>query len=233
MQLGSSRFRADAGRQTGITLVELLVVMVILGIVTTMILGTWFALQSSFAHTSHASHAREFARDSVTRMTREIRDAQGYGGKNPIIRADRFVIVFSSTFNQANNSTTGTPPVETAFVYVESASRQSGSIYRVVDKNANGVDDELASVATYPPPVVDDVVNWWKPSVTAKVSLFRYTYFSDQGAFKTVNSMTGVASTARILSVHIRVLVDLNPRRAPVYMDLQTTAQPRNGRPSS
>jgi hypothetical protein len=80
---------------------------------------------------------------------------------------------------------------------------------------------------------VDDVVNWWKPSVTAKVSLFRYTYFSDQGAFKTVNSMTGVASTARILSVHIRVLVDLNPRRAPVYMDLQTTAQPRNGRPSS
>lgn len=239
MQPDSSRFAFGAARQAGITLVELLVVMVILGIVTTMILGTWFALQSSFAYTSHSSHARELARDSVTRMTREVRDAQGYGGANPITRADPFLIVFYSTFNQANNSTTGSPPVQTAFVYVPSASGKSGKIYRVLDKNANGVADELgdpvdpAAVASNGTVVVDNAVNWWEPSVTTKTSLFRYTYFADDGAFKTVDSMTGVASTARILSVHIRVLADLNPSRAPVYMDLQTTAQPRNGRPSS
>jgi len=33
--------------------------------------------------------------------------------------------------------------------------------------------------------------------------------------------------------VHIRVLVDLNPGKSPVYMDLQTTAQPRNMRPAT
>lgn len=239
MQPEVSRFAFGAARQTGITLVELLVVMVILGIVTTMILGTWFALQSSFAYSSHASSARESARDSLTRMTREVRDAQGYGGANPITRADRFLIVFYSTFNQANNSRTGTPPVQTAFVYLQSTSGKGGKIYRVLDKNANGVADEVgdpvdpAAVASNGSVIVDNVVNWWEPSVTTQTSLFRYTYFADDTTFKTVDSMTGVASTARILSVQIRVLVDLNPNRAPVYMDLQTTAQPRNGRPSS
>jgi len=30
------------------------------------------------------------------------------------------------------------------------------------------------------------------------------------------------------VSVNIRLIVDLNPRRSPVYLDLRSTVQPRN-----
>lgn len=223
------------GDEAGVSLVELLVAMSVLIVVTTMILVTWFALQSSFANTSRASSARESARDSVARMTREIRDAQGYDGSSPIVRADHFEIVFYSTFNQEGNSVTGSDPVQIAYAYRQSAAGKGGTIYRVVDRDGSpaGVADELLDVPQYGRVVVDNVVNWWEPSETAKTSMFKYTYFADNGVYKTVDSMTGLASTARVLSVQINVLTDLNPGHSPIYMNLKTTAQPRNGRPAT
>ena len=42
-------------RQAGITLVELLVTMIILSVVSTLTILTWFALQSSYARTVSAN----------------------------------------------------------------------------------------------------------------------------------------------------------------------------------
>ena len=92
-------------QQGGMTLVELLVAMLILSILTTMIIGTWIALQSSSAQTISSDRARETARDAMSRLRREIRDAQAQregqplAGSPAIISAGPTQIVFSTAFN--------------------------------------------------------------------------------------------------------------------------------------
>lgn len=225
--------RSPGRGHSGITLVELLVAISILAVVTTLILTSWFALQSSFAQTSRASQSREFARDAVARMTQEIRDAQAVGSGSAIITAERFKIEFYSAYNQADSDNARSVPRQTAFVYVASGADKSGKIYRVVDSNDSGsVADEVAGLPTSGRMVIDNVVNWGEPDATTKTSVFRYSFYDpDTAIFKTVDSMT--TSAAGIREVHIRVLVDLNPGQSPVYMDLKTTAQPRNMRPST
>lgn len=224
--------RAATGRQDGITLVELLVAMAIMTVITGMILMSWFALQKSFAQTSKASQSREFARDAVARMTQEIRDAQGSDQGSAITQASRFQIVFYSTYNMAGNNVPGSTPRQTAFVYQESGTTGVGSIYRVVDMNGTGLSDELANPAQYGRVVVADVVNGGQPNTSTKTSVFRYSYYDDLGNYRTADSVPDT-SPGTIRAVNIRVLVDLNPGHSPVYMDLQTTAQPRNMRPAT
>jgi len=222
------------GGHSGITLVELLVAMSILAVVTTLILASWFALQSSFAQTSRASQSREFARDAVARMTQEIRDAQAptLAGGSAITTAERFKIVFYSTYNQADNDNARSEPRQTAFIYVADGVAKSGTIYRVVDRGTNGVADELVDPATYGRVVVDNVVNWSEPDLSTPTSVFRYSFYDPATTvFKTNDNVN--TSAVGIREVHIRVLVDLNPGKSPVYMDLKTTAQPRNMRPST
>jgi prepilin-type N-terminal cleavage/methylation domain-containing protein len=228
----TGRTSSESGGQAGITLIELLVSISILAVVTTLVLGSWFALQSSFAHTSRSSQSREFARDAVTRMTQEIRDAQAVGTDSAIVTAERFKIVFYSTYNQADNSNALSAPRQTAFVYVASGEDKSGTIYRVVDANHTGVDDEIAGLPASGRAVVGNVVNWSEPDSTLKTSVFRYSYYDPNSAvFQAADNVS--TSSAGIREVHIRVLVDLNPGKSPVYMDLKTTAQPRNMRPST
>jgi prepilin-type N-terminal cleavage/methylation domain-containing protein len=228
---------AAARRQHGITLMELLIAMSILSVVTAMILVSWFALQSSFGQTSKASHAREFARDAVARMTQEIRDAQGSDQGSAITEATRWEIVFYSTYNMAGNATTGTTPRQTAFVYMPPTTTETGRIYRVVDRNGNGLADELgvnnSLVTTNGRLVVDNVVNWEEPNSTTKTSLFQYTYYTGNGSYTTVDDLPATESPTSIRAVQIRVLVDLNPGKSPVYIDMKTTAQPRNQRPAT
>ena len=234
-------------RQAGITLIELLVGMTILGVITTMILVSWFALQNSFAYSVNASHAREAARDAVSRMTVTIRDVQaasfGYqtGQVDAISAAESLKIVFNTSYQQLGNANVpalganNNAVVKACFIYVPPAtSPTDGKIYYVTDLNNNGLIDELAGPS---PPVgkiiVDHVVNNVRPTASG-TSVFTYTYFADDGTIKQVTDMTAAnISPARIYSVQIHVLVDLDPSHAPVYMDLQSTAQPRNMRPST
>jgi prepilin-type N-terminal cleavage/methylation domain-containing protein len=219
--------RTGARRQDGVTLMELLVAMSILAVITAMILVSWFALQKSFAQTSRASQSREFARDAVQRMTQEIRDAQGSDQGTAITEAGRWEIVFYSTYNMAGNATTGSAPRQTAFTYIAPTSTTSGKVYRVVDTNNNGVSDELADPEQYGRIVVDNVINQ-----DENRSLFRYWYYTSAGTY-TIASSVANTETTNIRAVQIRVLVDLNPGKSPVYMDLKTTAQPRNMRPAT
>ena len=225
-----------AGRQHGITLVELLIAMTILAVVSSMILMSWISLQKSYAQTSRASQSREFARDAVARLTQEIRDAQGSNQGSAITEAEPMRIVFYSTYNEAGNATPGLAPRQTAFVYQWSTATGSGKIFRVVDANGNGVADELGDndslAATNGRMIVDNVVNCNNPSAANPTSVFTYSYYDASGTYTTSDSPPD-ASITTIRAVHIRVLVDLNPGRSPVYMDLQTTAQPRNMRPAT
>lgn len=245
-------------RQRGITLIELLISMTVLAVITSMILMVWFALQNSFAYSVDASHQREAARDAVSRMSVTIRDAQSasfsYVTTGPvavITKAEGSEIDFNTSYARSGNAnilpnagTSGNnnAVVQACFIYVPSDSNPSdGKIYYVVDTDNNGLSNELGVPGGTPVKgriIVDHVVNNARP-VGNPTSVFTYTYFGD-----TVNpltndniyqakSVTGANNMSRIYSVQIHVLVDLNPGHAPAYMDLQSTAQPRNMRPST
>ena len=62
--------------QSGVTLVELLIVIIIMGIVSTMILGTRFALSKTYASATQSAEQRDHAQMAMERLTRELRDAQ-------------------------------------------------------------------------------------------------------------------------------------------------------------
>src|SRR5450756_1943873 len=70
--------------QKGLTLVELLIGIIIAGILTTMILMGWFSLQNSYSMSSQSTKQREAARDAMSRIVRELRDAQATGTDNPL-----------------------------------------------------------------------------------------------------------------------------------------------------
>ena len=67
-------------RQAGLTLIELLIVIIIGSVISGALLMTWFSLNDSYSFTTRSSEAQDFARDTVARMGREIRDAEGEGG---------------------------------------------------------------------------------------------------------------------------------------------------------
>ena len=232
-------------------MIELLVTISILAVLTTMILVSWFALQKSFAFSLKADDSRQAARDAVSRMTVAVRDAQDfqftYSSETvpAISTAEPNKIVFNTSYQRTNNAsvpTTATASgnhsvVEAAFVYVPSSSTPTnGAIYYVTDHNGNGLVDELASdtnVVANGRVVVKNVVNSVRPPGSS-TPVFMYTYFADDGAVRQTSSIsTAGVATSRIFSVQIHVLVDLDPSHAPVYMDIQSTAQPRNMRPQT
>lgn len=237
--------------ERGLTLIELLVTISILGVLTTMILVSWFALQKSFAFSLKADDSRQAARDAVSRMTVAIRDSQDFqftysSDTVPAIstaEADR--IVFNTSYQRPSNASVPTTATasgnhsvaEVAFVYVPSSTTPTnGAIYYVTDTNGNGLTNELAStenVIANGRLVIKNVVNNVRPPGSS-TPVFMYTYFADDGAVRQTTSMSGAGvSTSRIFSVQIHVLVDLDPSHAPVYMDIQSTAQPRNMRPQT
>jgi len=65
--------RAHHTRQRGITLVELLVAMAIMGVVSAMLLTGWFALTESYSYTVKSADARDSGRQAIARVQREIR----------------------------------------------------------------------------------------------------------------------------------------------------------------
>jgi prepilin-type N-terminal cleavage/methylation domain-containing protein len=231
-----------ASAQKGVSLIELLIAMSILTVITTMILVSWFALQNSYAYSVHSAHAREAARDAVSRMTVVIRDAQGYTNETTSVGAisvaESSKIVFTTSYAQTGGANVGSTPVLSGFIFIPpTPPTGTGKIYSVRDENTSGsVDDEIANISNgqlgqYGRLVVDNVVN--NSATSPPTSLFSYTYFDSLGTLHPAATSLSSADVKYIYSVQIHCLVDLNPGRSPVYMDLQTTAQPRNMRPST
>ena len=63
-------------RQAGITLVELLISIAILGVVSTMLVSGWISLQDSYGYSVTANDASATARDAVAVASRALRAAQ-------------------------------------------------------------------------------------------------------------------------------------------------------------
>jgi hypothetical protein len=216
-------------RQAGITLVELVVSIAIMGIISTMILGTWFALSDSYLHTSRSNEQIDYARQAISRMAREIRDAQGVlGGTDvpvPFVRTSSNEIRFYSTFNTADAATPTSAPRLTRFIYhVTDTSQGIGSIYREVA--ADGLfDDSPGDVSTV---LVSNVANG------ATTDVFVYWAYASSGPLSgTLYHSSGtdpLVSPSEMVSVGINLLIDVNPGKSPNYTDVSTTVNPRNVR---
>jgi len=208
--------------QHGMSMVELLVGMIILSVLTTMIVGVWISLQSSSAQTISSDHARETARDAMARLRREIRDAQGQregqplAGSPAIISAGPDEIRFSTAFNDPGADGAGRILL-TRYWYDGSAK----VIYRQRDVNENGVFDGGDRTDVLARNIVNSII----PDSSNPTPLFTYSYVDGNGDVQTTTTMV---DPERILSVQIRILADLNPAHSPIYMDLISTAQPRN-----
>jgi prepilin-type N-terminal cleavage/methylation domain-containing protein len=208
--------------QRGLTLVELLVVIAIMSIVSALVLVVWFGLGSSYSDTTQSSKAREYARDAVSRMAREIRDAsQGPTGQVAFRNGGctGVSITFYTTFNTENAADPASKPRLVRFYLSDS------TLYREHDSDGDNVLDSKRVLAT-------NVVNEQETGL----GLFRYTYIQTDGTRTVTDGTTTAAGTlgdtTKLVSVEIRLLVDLNPGRSPQYIDLSTVVQPRNVRPT-
>lgn len=213
--------------QSGITLVELIIAMSIMGILSAMILMVWFSLQSSYASSVQNAKQRDVARQGVWRMATEIRDAQGIEGYPPVMSAGANSILIGTSFNNSGNTeqpTDASSPDANVHRVKFSYSKDDKTIYRTEDASGDGNFEET------PVALVRNVVNGTVPA-GGSTPLFRYSYYDTSGVLQTVDSLTAAGidiDPARLLNVQIQALVDIKPNKSPTYMDLRTTVQPRN-----
>lgn len=225
-----TRRRQCRSCQQGTTLVELLVVLVIMSVVTSMILVTWFALQTAYSSTTIATKQRELAQQGMARMVQEIRDTSGAVGSVPgkgFVFAGPYEVTYYSAFNDPSASTVTTDGTGDGVTSSGAAYRPPmGGFYykddtlyrwRETDGELGRTDNDRVDV------LVPNVVN----GLTTPI--FSYTCIVAGGTPFSAPSV-GSADMATIISVQITLRVDLNPRHTPTYMDLRSTAQPRNNR---
>ena len=212
------------GRESGITLIELLVAMVIGSIVSGLLVLGWISLSQAYSHTTSSSQSRDDARQAVARLSREIRDAEATGGLSAVTSASNSTLIeFTTTFNIEGNTGPSPTPVLTRYEYRIDPSTGEQTLHRL--RNFIGV---------APPWERDDLVishlaNWDVKTSTWRVDPFQYGWM-DSG--RVIHFTTPLAPTpptpASIKMVRIHLLVDQNDGQAPAAMDLQTTVQLRN-----
>lgn len=242
--------REKRGSQTGITLIELLVAMIILSIVSTMLVGTWISLQRAYSFTIKANTARATARDAIGRISSELRDAQpttlATATPTPVpaavfIVAKPMEASFYSAYNQAGaqNDTTGTAAMrltriwlDTATVLPPPAKPESKTLYwqRRTDTSTSGAwTDATVRKVVLAQNVVNNSVP--DPSVTptsAYTPVFKYCYRDTLNVAQWTDNSAGTLDLTKIIAVRVRLIVDANVNRTPTYVDLTTTVRPRN-----
>lgn len=206
--------------QQGLTLIELLIAMSIATVISGMVIMGWIGLQNSYSYSSSSNKAREYARDGMARMIREIRDGKGRSATTPIAYATANELRFYSVFNVAAAASDKASDVQGLLSYAAPLvtyryDAASQTLYRRVESGAE------RALITH---VVNNVV---AEGASSSTPVFTYTYLNDNGV---PVEATDVSSTylGQIRSVRVHLLVDLNPKHSPVYMDLVSAAQMRN-----
>jgi len=210
-------------------------------------------------HSADARDSGRQAMQRLQREIRDAqKPPQGYPSANSEGAADAIIyharsywIAFSTTFNDPGNSTAGwsgatpTPSPSRPHLIVYRL-YDDKELWRFEDGNDNGTIDVTSGPAfdmTAELPtafdaseqqrgegatlLVKDVVNY--TDLANPVPLFKYNYYDAAGLLQSRDALYG-ADRQAIIAVQLRLLVDLDPTRAPVYADLRGTAQLRNAR---
>ena len=244
--------------EAGITLIELLVSMIILGIVSTLLITGWINLQRASAFTV-ANNARAEARDGLSRMTVELRDAQPTSFPTP-------TAVATATAT-ASPTATPTPPSWDVYTVAQPYEVDFYSAYNQPGANGDGTGVGALKLTrfklvynTNPPAqwilfwqrdtdssgtLQDPDPTWPKiacPDRTMVIARYVVNKSIPSTASPTAIFTYGYRDTvsgqyltsenpvdlSQIISVQIRLITDVNLAHTPKYIDLSTTVRPRN-----
>ena len=210
-------------------------------------------------HSADARDSGRQAMQRLQREIRDAqKPPQGYLGTSTfeapdaiIYRARPYWIALSTTFNDIGNSTAGwTGPTPTPspsrphlVVYRLYSDRElwrfedRGGINGKIDMSNGGtiemmndwgfsVDEQRYGEGAML--LVADVANHDGTDPAKWTPLFQYNYYDSAGLHSDPRLIG--ANRQAIIAVQIRLLVDLDPTKAPLYADLRGTAQLRNAR---
>lgn len=249
-----STHRRSLTGQSGITLIELLVSMIILGIISTMLIVGWINLQRSTAFALTTNNARATARDSISRVTNELRASQPTAlvtpspsatatpaAQPPITQAGKWDVQFYSAYNDSTAAAdgTGVATLRLTRIYLDTATvppapwNPSGRTLRLQrDTNRNGwldsADMNIILARNVVNMVVADATNGTSPGTTY-TPLFKYAYrASASDPIQWTDNTAGTLDLSTIVAVRTRIIIDANARREPNAIDATTTVRLRN-----
>lgn len=210
------------------TLTELLVAASIGVLLSTMLVGIWIALSGSYAYSTRSGESRDLARQALSRLAREIRDAEALPGHDVIRSATPTEIRFTTTFNEAGN-TSDIEPVLTRY-WLDAS---DGTLHRQRDTDRDGLFLHGGSVdpGDRQEVVVRHVLNGRVSPGTAPGGIFGYTWLDAAGQSLSAGPDAAPDSefaAELIVGVDINLVLDLNPGRAPEPARFATMVDLRN-----
>jgi type II secretory pathway pseudopilin PulG len=236
----TARERASRRSQSGITLIELLITMVILTVVTTMLVGAWISLQRAYAFTSAKNNATAQSRDAIDRISSEVRTAQGrvytaspspststpfvVGGTSPYV-CDANAITFYSAYNNPSASLQsgqyGRDQLRLTSIWLDTAgSSPQKTLYWQRDTNNSDTLDSGDRKVKLAINIVNTV-----PAINRPV--FTYNVLNSSGNVVPATSLTA-SNVASLVTVQVNIIADANIAHTPTFVDLMTTVEPRN-----
>jgi prepilin-type N-terminal cleavage/methylation domain-containing protein len=227
--------------QAGLTLTEVLVAIVIFGIVCTMLVTSWIDLNRASAFAVQNNDAQATARDALSRMAVELRDAQPrtmptatpsplptpYPYWSVLTAAQPMEVDFYSAYNVPSAVSDGNGGEVLTRIYLDTGGTSAQkTLYLARDTNGDGVVDRTTVLAR-------DVVNGSIPNAgvtprTPYTALFTYGYRDASGDYLTTDNASGTLDLTKIISIQIHLIIDCNLAHAPNYIDMTMTVRPRN-----
>jgi prepilin-type N-terminal cleavage/methylation domain-containing protein len=190
----------------GLTLVELMVTLVLMGVVGTIMLGATVMVSRTVTNAQASGDSLDIARVGMNRMARSIRAG-----------------IEISRSGQANQPAIDTMGANTLIMY-SSLGASPTKITYAIDANRNLTETVVAAGGTSP---------YWTFTGTPKTTIIAYkvpttaanlfTYLDSNGAVLAAQSATDDATTGLVKQIQINLQVDANPGKGVGPVTLTNT----------
>ena len=164
---------SDRGSQTGVTLIEMLVSMIIMAVIGTMLVGGWISLQRSYAFARVTNSARATVRDALDRVSSEVRAAQPPTA-DPLVTSPFYLPATPPTQFSSGSPASACGPTTCVF-------------YSAYNNHAVGDGAGLALAGTTPPgtSAMRLTAIWLDPSGTSAQKVLKLTRDTDNNGVLT------------------------------------------------
>jgi prepilin-type N-terminal cleavage/methylation domain-containing protein len=233
--------------QSGLTLIEILVSIIILAIISTMLIMGWVNLQRASATALSTNQARASLRDAMSRISKELRAAQPTALPTaspsatllPLVElAEPMEVEFHSAFNSsdANLDGTGVSALRLTRIWLDVDTvpptpwnPDCRTLYWQRDMDGNGsfadVGDRSIILARN---VANDILEDAAHGADY-TAVFRYGYReSEDDPVEWTDNEDGSLDLSTVVAVAVRLIIDKKMGGAPSYVDLTTTIRLRN-----
>ena len=233
--------------QTGLTLIEVLVSIIILAIISTMLIMGWVNLQRASATVLRTNQARASLRDAMSRISKELRAAQPTALPTaspsptllPLVElAEPMEVEFYSAFNasDANADGSGLAALRPTRIWLDVDTVPPApwnpdcrTLYWQRDMDGNGSfadsgDRSIILARNVANDIIADTGHG-----TAYTAVFRYGYReSEDDPVEWTDNEDGSLDLSTVVAVAVRLIINKKMGGTPSYVDLTTTIRLRN-----